>query len=142
MRYVAAALIATLGSGACTEPAHRALGPAGDVNGRDGTPIQADTILDCLPRSCPAPTLISRSNPRLPKSPGPHAGPGTVVMSFVIDTSGFVIPNSVRIEKGTGAYGDAFRDWLREARFEPVRRDGRPLRAAFRNLQVVFRFPE
>jgi hypothetical protein len=60
-------------------------------------------------------------------------------MSWVIDTSGFVVRNSVRIENDTAnEYASPFRDWLLEARFEPVRRGGRPVRAAVRNLQVVF----
>jgi len=60
-------------------------------------------------------------------------------MSWVIDTSGFVIRNSVWIEHDDGSEtANAFRDWIRESRFEPVRRDGRPVRAAIRNVDFVF----
>ena len=139
LRCLAAAFIATLCLGACTETARRALGPVGDINGRDVASVSADTIIDCAPRSCAMPALISHSEPRLPKASGPRNGPGSVVMSWVIDTSGFVVRNSVQIENDTAnEYAGAFRDWLLEARFEPVRRGGRPVRAAVRNLQVVF----
>jgi hypothetical protein len=140
MRYLAAAIIATIGLGACTESARRALGPVGDINGRDVALIPADTIIYCTPRSCALPTRISRSEPRATTKPsGPLNGPSVVMMSWVIDTSGFVIRNSVRIANDDGGEtADAFRDWIRESRFEPVRRGGRPVRAAIRNVEFVF----
>src|SRR4051812_15650604 len=104
MRYVAAAFIITLG--ACSEAARRALGPTGDSSGRDAAPIAVDTVIDYAVHRGAAPTLLSRSTPRLPKAPGPHNGPGVVAMSFVIDTAGFVIRNSIRIETpAAGEFG-------------------------------------
>ena len=139
MRFIATALIATLGLGACTEPARRALGPIGDSNRRDAIPVAADTIIDAEARPGAAPSLVSGAPLRLPKARGPHRGPGVVVMSFVIDTSGLVIRNSVRIDTALDReFGDAFRDWLCGARFEPVRAGSQPVRAAFRNLTAVF----
>ena len=140
VRYLAAAIVATLCLGACTESARRALGPVGDFNNRDVASIPVDTIIYCTPRSCALPVRISRSEPRLPKASGaPLNGPSVVEMSWVIDTSGFVVRNSVRIANDDGSEtANAFRDWLREARFEPVRRGGRLLRAAIRSVQMVF----
>jgi len=138
MRYVVAALIAILGLGACTEAARRAVGPGGDVKTLDPTLIPADTIVDCRVSACPGPTAAS-PGPALPKIPESHKGPGSVVMSFVIDTSGSVIRNSVQIEIGGGKeYADAFREWLSQWRFAPVLRGGRPVRAAIRNLQLLY----
>jgi hypothetical protein len=140
MRFIAATLIATFGLSACREPARHALGPIGDPNGRDGTLMTADTVIDYkVAPWAAAPTLVSGVALRLPKISGPYTRIGSVAMSFVIDTSGFVIRSSVRIETpSAGEHGDAFRDWLLAARFEPVRRGGRPVRAAFRNLVAWF----
>jgi len=140
MRYFAVAIITTLCLGACTESARRTLGPVGDVNNRDVASIPVDTIINCTPRSCALPVQISRSEPRLPKKSGPPLnGPRVAEMSWVIDTSGLVVRNSVRIANDDGSeIANAFRDWLREARFEPVRRGGRPVRAAIRNVEIVF----
>src|SRR3954447_17362978 len=93
VRCLAAAVIARLWLGACTELARRAVGPVGDVNNRDVALIPADTIIECTPRSCALPVQISRSEPRLPKPPRPLNGPRVVTMSWVIDTSGFVVRN-------------------------------------------------
>ena len=139
VRNFAAAIIATLCLGACTESARRAGGLATDVNNRDVASNPVDTIIYCTPRSCALPVRISRSEPRYTKPSGPLNGPSVVEMSWVIDTSGYVVRNSVRIANDDGGEtANAFRDWLREARFEPVRRGGRPVRAEIRNVQLVF----
>jgi hypothetical protein len=110
-----------------------------DTYSRDVAPIAADTIIDCGARQGAAPALVSSRPLRLPKARGAPSGPGYVVLSFVIDTAGFVIRNSVRIETvSPREFGGAFLDWLRDAQFEPVRRGGRPVRAAFRNMAGVF----
>ena len=142
MRYIRAVLIATtIGLVACTEAARRAVGPGGGLNGRDPTLIPADTIVDCRVSVCAGPTA-SPPGPTLPKIPESHKGPGSVVMHFVIDTSGSVIRNSVQIEMGGGPeFASAFRDWLSESRFAPVRRGGRPVRAAIRNLELLYQNP-
>jgi hypothetical protein len=139
MRYSALALITTLGIGACGDPARHTLGPFAEPMNPEGL-IPADTVIDYKTHpGAGAPTLVSREPVRLPKFVGPPNIVGTIVMSFVVDTSGFVIRNSVRIETSPGReFSDAFRDWVSEARFAPIRRGGRPLRVAYRHLAGAF----
>jgi hypothetical protein len=139
MRYSAVALLATLGLSACGDPARHALGPFADPINPDGL-IAVDTIIDYKTHpGAGAPRIVSREDVRLPKMVGPRNTVASVMMGFVVDTSGFVIRNSVRIGWAPGReVADAFRDWLRDAQFAPIRRGGRPLRAAYRNLVVLF----
>ena len=135
MRHIAGALIASLVLGACTESARRVLGPVADpIAGA----VTVETIIDFKLHSAALPALRSRTEVRLPKTVNGRKVVGSVTLSFVIDTSGFVIPNSMRVEPADGEVGAAFHDWLRDAQFEPVRRGGRPVRVAVRNLVSVF----
>ena len=139
MRYFAVALIATLGLGACGDPARHALGPFAEPMNPDGL-ITVDTVIDFkVQLGSSAPRIVSREDVRIPKMVGTRDVVASVNMNFVVDTSGFVIRNSVRIGWAPGReVADAFRDWLRDAQFQPIRRGGRPLRAAYRNLVVLF----
>jgi hypothetical protein len=126
MRYLAVAFIATIGLGACTEPGRQVLAPTAATNCRDATLIAVDTIIDYSPRPGAFPALLTRSAPRLPKAAVPPNSARVITMSFVIDTSGYVIGPSVQIETAPWPEGDqVVCDWLRRAQFEPVRRGGR-----------------
>src|SRR4029079_4309744 len=134
MRHLAVALIATIGLGACTDPSRQVLAPTAATNCRNAAYIAVDTVIDYDPRSSAFPARLSRSLPTVPKG----ALVGNVMMhvaaSFVIDTSGYVIGPSVQMETEPWPAGDqAICDWLRHAQFAPVRRGGRPVRAAIRN---------
>ena len=136
MRYLAPALIAILALGACTEPepGRQVLAPTAATNCRDATLIAVDTTIDYRPFPAAFPARLTRSLPTVPKA---VVGNVTryIAASFVIDTSGHVIGSSVQIESEPWPAGDpAICDWLRHAQFEPVRRGGRPVRAAVHNF--------
>jgi TonB family protein len=142
MRYLAAGWIAVLGLGACTEPGRQALGPTADTNCREVTPIAVDSVVDYGARPGPVTEfkIVSRSAPRFPKAVQSSNAMRYAVLSFVIDTGGFVIRSSARIETPPWRreFDDAVCDWLRQAQFEPIRRGGRPVRVAIRNVVVTF----
>jgi len=137
MRYILVALVAYLSLAACTEPARRAVGPMGDSTRRDATLFAADSIIDYGARPGAAPHMLSQG--AFHPAKGVRQGLYQIVMSFVIDTTGAVLRNSVRIENDLPpALAAACRDWLRAAHFEPIQRGGRPVRAALRNVMATY----
>ena len=137
MRYLVAAFIASLAFAACTESAQHALGPVGDPSRRDPALFAAETVIDYGARPGVVPHMISQGT--FHPANGLRAGSYRIVMSFVIDSAGAVIRNSVRFENDMPSeLADACRDWLREAHFEPVHRGGRPIRAALRNVMATY----
>lgn len=134
MRYLAAALIATIALSACTDPSRQLLAPTAATNCRNARLIAVDTVIDYDPRSRAFPARLNRSLPAVPKSAVGGNVVRRVAASFVIDTSGYVIGPSVQLESEPWPAGDqAICDWLRHSQFTPVRRAGRPVRAAIRN---------
>ena len=141
MRYASTGLIAVIVLGACTEPepGRQKLAPTAATNCRDATLFAVDTTIDYRPFPAAFPTRLTRSLPTLPKGALVGNASAYVAASFVIDTSGYVIRSSVQIQSAPWPAGDqAVCDWLRLAQFEPVRRSGRPVRAAIRNYWGTF----
>jgi hypothetical protein len=135
MRHVGAALLAIIGLNACTEPGRQVLAPTAATNCRDATVVTADTVLNYTLRPGAFPVMVTRSRPTLPKNILVGGGNRIVAASFTIDTSGRVIGPSVQIETPPWPEVDqVVCDWLRLTQFEPVRRGGRPVRAAVRNF--------
>ena len=141
MRYRAIALIAIIALGACTEPepGRQLLAPTAATNCRDATLIAVDTTIDYKPFPAVFPATLTRSLPTLPKGALVGNVAVYVAASFVIDTSGYVIGPSVQMESAPWPPADqAVCEWLRHAQFEPVRRGGRPVRAAVHNYWGTF----
>jgi len=133
-RNLAAILFATIALGACTDPSRQLLAPTAATNCRNATLIAVDTVIDYDPRSSDFPARLTRTLPSVPKSALVPNTMRRVAASFVIDTTGYVIGPSVQMESEPWPAGDqAICDWLRHAQFAPVRRGGRPVRAAIRN---------
>jgi hypothetical protein len=141
MRHLATALIAIMTLGACTEPepGRQILAPTAASNCRDATLIAVDTVIDYSPLPGAFPARVTRSLPTLPKRALIGNVSVRVAASFVIDTSGYVIGSTVQMETTPWPPGDqAVCDWLRHTQFEPVRRSGRPVRAAVHNYWGTF----
>ena len=137
MRYLGHALIAVIVLGACTEPepSRQLVAPTTATTCREATLIAVDTTINYRPFPSEFPARLTRSLPTFSKGTLVGIGARYLAASFVIDTTGYVISSSVQMESPPWPAGDqAFCDWLRHAQFEPVRRDGRPIRAAVHNL--------
>jgi hypothetical protein len=85
--------------------------------------------------------LHSRIGPEYPRS-GSGAGPeidGRVVVSFAIDTAGFVPRGTVFIQSESGReFGRSICTWLRRTSFDPVVIDGRVRSVWILNSPVTF----
>ena len=129
--------MAVIALGACTEPepGRQLLAPTAATNCREPTLIAVDTSIDYRPFPAAFPAILTRSSPTFPKGTLGGNVARYLAASFVIDTTGYVIGPSVQLESPPWPAGDqAFCDWLRHVQFEPVRRGGRPVRAAVHNL--------
>ena len=64
---------------------------------------------------------------------------GEVIVHFVVDSTGRVIPPTVQIARSTHqGFTDAVLPFLRSARYEPARLDNRPVCALMRDWPFTF----
>jgi TonB family protein len=95
----------------------------------------ADTAADAPPRLLP-----SRSAPiRYPQGLRENHVQGEVIVHYVVDSTGRVIPPTVQIVRSThDGFTDAVRSFLRSAQYQPARLDHRPACALMRDWPYTF----
>lgn len=122
---------------ASASPAGR---PVSDSACRTYVGVVADTTIDyhAAPRAGPEPALV-RAGLRYPDALRRLGVQGRAVVSFTIDTAGYVIRNTARIESASHPdFGTAICSWLPHTRYEPIRRGRVPVVADLRNMLTTF----
>ena len=100
----------------------------------------ADTAVDGAQRLGEWQARPTQSVARYPREMLSRRVEGRVTFSFVIDTLGAVVPGSGWIHEETDyAFGQQVCAWLRQARFSPLRLDGRARSVLVRRLEHRFR---
>jgi TonB family protein len=99
------------------------------------TRTRADTAADAPPR-----LLHSRSAPmRYPQELIANRVQGQVIVHYVVDSTGRVIPPTVLTARSThDGFTDAVRTFLRSVKYEPARLDHRPVCALLRDWPFTF----
>jgi TonB family protein len=95
-----------------------------------------DSAADAPPRLPP----YSRSTPlRYPQNLRENRVQGEVIVHFVVDSTGRVIPPTVQIARSTHhGFTDAVRPYLHSVQYEPARLDHRPVCALMRDWPFTF----
>jgi TonB family protein len=98
------------------------------------SPTVADTAADAAPRPRPRSGLL-----RYPDDLRQNGVQGEVIVHFVVDSTGRVIPPTVQIVRSTHqGFADAVQLFLRSVEHEPARLDHRPVCALMRDWPFTF----
>ena len=123
---------------ACASASHAGR-PISDRACRTYVAAVADTTIDYHADPGAGPEHTARTGPRYPDALRELNVQGRTVVSFTIDTAGYVIRNTARIESTSHPdFGTAICDWLPHIRYEPIRRRGAPVVADLRNMLITF----
>jgi len=100
------------------------------------TRMAADSAADAPPR----PPRNPRSAPlRYPQDLRENGVQGEVIVHYVVDSTGRVIPPTMQIARSTHhGFTDAVRPYLRSVQYEPARLDHRPVCALMRDWPFTF----